>query len=440
MLSGVVINPPIILDKFPGDIAYDPENRRMYVLTGVRDSANPGEVFVIDTTTNNVIGSPISLGGQTPFAIAYDPENRRMYVAAMSPAANGTIFVIDTTTSPPSVMPNPLSFELIPLAIAYDSANRRMYVPFSPASGGTPSGAVSVIDTTTNNVIRSPITVPGIPWDIAYDSANRRMYVTGSSSVQMFERGHGTVSVIDTTTDPPSVIGSPITVGNNTTGIAYDPLHERMYATNFWSHNVSVIDTTTDPPSVIGSPITVGLNPVGIAYDPVHQRMYVTNDGSNNVSVIDTNAEIDTYYVVKDGTVSPTRYRSVIGPSNIIGGPIPVDRNPDGIAYDPVHQRMYVTNHSSDKLFVIDIGSNAQTICPKENVQHWDKIVFKVTSNDIASSANLPIDSELDVKIVDNPKEVADIKKKVLDFIHIADTPEARRAIEIISINHSIIC
>ena len=395
MLSGVVINPPIILDKFPGDIAYDPENRRMYVLTGVRDSANPGEVFVIDTTTNNVIGSPISLGGQTPFAIAYDPENRRMYVAAMSPAANGTIFVIDTTTSPPSVMPNPLSFELIPLAIAYDSANRRMYVPFSPASGGTPSGAVSVIDTTTNNVIRSPITVPGIPWDIAYDSANRRMYVTGSSSVQMFERGHGTVSVID---------------------------------------------TTTDPPSVIGSPITVGLNPVGIAYDPVHQRMYVTNDGSNNVSVIDTNAEIDTYYVVKDGTVSPTRYRSVIGPSNIIGGPIPVDRNPDGIAYDPVHQRMYVTNHSSDKLFVIDIGSNAQTICPKENVQHWDKIVFKVTSNDIASSANLPIDSELDVKIVDNPKEVADIKKKVLDFIHIADTPEARRAIEIISINHSIIC
>jgi DNA-binding beta-propeller fold protein YncE len=442
MSAGIVINPPIILDKFSGGIAYEPVNRRMFVSAGTSPDISPGKVFVIDTTTNTVIGSPISLSGWIPMDISYEPVNKRMYVIASDPSGrSGGFFVIDTTTTPPSVG-NPISLGMIPGGIAYEPVHQRMYVTTYPLSGTT--GNVSVIDTTTTtpSVIGDPINVPRLPIGIAYEPVHQRMYVISTGSELMHERGHGTVSVIDTTTATPSVIGNPISVGNNALYVAYDPLHERMYVTNFWSHNVSVIDTTTATPSVIGNPISVGVNPADIEYDPVHQRMYVTNDGSNNVSVIDTNTVIDTYYVVDEvkRTVSPTRYISVIGPSNVIGSPIPVDRSPDGIEYDPVHQRMYVTNLNSDTLFVIDIGSNAQTICPKENIQHWDKIVFKITSADIARKANMPVDSELDIKILDNPKEVSDIKKKVLDFLHIADKPEARSAIRIISINHTIIC
>ena len=48
-----------------------------------------------------------------------------------------------------------------------------------------------------------------------------------------------------------------------------------MYVTDSGEGTVSVVDTTTN--TVIGNPITVGDEPDDIAYDPVNKRMYVTN-------------------------------------------------------------------------------------------------------------------------------------------------------------------
>jgi len=126
-------------------------------------------------------------------------------------------------------------------------------------------------------------------------------------------------------------------------------------------------------------------------------------------------------------------------PSYVIGSTIPVDRNPDGIAYDPVHQRMYVTNTGSDTVFVIDIGSNARTICPQANIQHWDKIVFKVNFPDIAMNANLPVGSELDIKILDNPKEVSYIRKGSWNLYIFLTRPKPDKDL-IIGVDHTIIC
>jgi YVTN family beta-propeller protein len=74
-------------------------------------------------------------------------------------------------------------------------------------------------------------------------------YITNQSS--------GTVSVIDTVTN--TVVGSPIGVGSNPSGVAVTPDGSRVYVTNFGSNNVSVIDTATN--AVVGSPITVGSRP-----------------------------------------------------------------------------------------------------------------------------------------------------------------------------------
>src|SRR5215210_6436062 len=141
---------------------------------------------------------------------------------------------------------------------------------------------------------------------------------------------------------------------------------------------------------VINPPITLDKLPGDIAYYPENRMMFVLTGAGGSINpgkvfVIDTAA------------------------NNVIGTSISLrERTPIGIAYEPVNRRMYVTNFSSDTVFVIDIGSNAQRICAKENIQHWEKIVFKVTSVHIASSANLPVDSELDIKVLDNPKEVSD--------------------------------
>ena len=114
------------------------------------------------------------------------------------------------------------------------------------------------------------------PFGIAYDPVHERMFVANI--------GTTTVSIIDTNTN--TVIGSPISVGDAPSDIAYDEVNERMYVTNFFDDTVSVIDTTTN--TVIDT-ITVGDGANGIEYDPVHDRMYVTNAAAATVSVIDTN-------------------------------------------------------------------------------------------------------------------------------------------------------
>ena len=56
---------------------------------------------------------------------------------------------------------------------------------------------------------------------------------------------------------------------------------------------------------------------------------------------------------------------------------------------------MYVTNYLDSNTFVINIGSNAQIICPGNNLKHWDKIIFKVTSADIATKSDMPLKSRI---------------------------------------------
>ena len=65
-------------------------------------------------------------------------------------------------------------------------------------------------------------------------------------------------------------------------------------------------------------------------------------------------------------------------------------------------------------------------VCPAKDVQHWDKIVFMITSPDIARRVNLTVNTELDIKVLDDPHKVSDVKQKVLDFLKIPTVPKAR--------------
>jgi YVTN family beta-propeller protein len=72
------------------------------------------------------------------------------------------------------------------------------------------------------------------------------------------------LEVIDTSSQ--RVIGSPVVVDKMPYAIAFDPVHNRMYVTNFQSDAVSVIDTNTN--TIVGSPLVVGKSPVAIAFAP----------------------------------------------------------------------------------------------------------------------------------------------------------------------------
>ena len=108
------------LGNGPSGIAYDPENKKIYVTNTADDT-----VSVINTTTNTVVGSPIRVGN-VPNDIAYDPENKRMYVVNRD---DDTVSVIDTTTN--TVIGNPIRVGNIPWGIAYHDQEvnkKKMYV------------------------------------------------------------------------------------------------------------------------------------------------------------------------------------------------------------------------------------------------------------------------------------------------------------------------
>jgi hypothetical protein len=77
-------------------------------------------------------------------------------------------------------------------------------------------------------------------------------------------------------------------------------------------------------------------------------------------------------------------------------------------------------------------------VCSQNNVQHWDKIIFAIIDPDLAKKVNLTANTELDIKVLDDPHKVADIKQKVIDFLNVPNAP--KKAIQILDVEYAIIC
>jgi len=81
-------------------------------------------------------------------------------------------------------------------------------------------------------------------------------------------------------------------------------------------------------------------------------------------------------------------------------------------------------------------------------VLHFDKIIFMVgtgqltpaTPADFNQLNAIPRLSELDIKVKDDPKTVADLKSKVLTFLGAAITPTNRALIRIVDVEYAVIC
>jgi hypothetical protein len=94
----------------------------------------------------------------------------------------------------------------------------------------------------------------------------------------------------------------------------------------------------------------------------------------------------------------------------------------------------------SDELDITTIPeTDIQTnVCAQGNVQHWDKIVFMILDPKLASKANVTSNTELDIKVLDDPREVADLKQKILNFIGAPN--ENKSSIKIVDVEYAIIC
>ncbi len=156
---------------------------------------------MIDTETNQVLGTPIGVG-TTPIPIAITPDGKRAYVANYE---ENSVSVIDTETN--AVIGSPIKVGIEPWGIAITPDGKDAYV------ANEQEESVSVIDTETNQVVGAPITVGSEPYVVTITPDGKTAYVANF--------GTDTVSVIDTQTN--EVEGSPITVGDAPAAIAIPP-------------------------------------------------------------------------------------------------------------------------------------------------------------------------------------------------------------------------
>jgi len=86
-------------------------------------------------------------------------------------------------------------------------------------------------------------------------------------------------------------------------------------------------------------------------------------------------------------------------------------------------------------------------------VLHFDKIIFMITGKLVAANSAdqpaldaVPLNTELDIKVKDNPKTVADLKGKVLTFLGALPNSTAaapnqnRSSIQIINVEYAVVC
>jgi YVTN family beta-propeller protein len=282
--TNTVVGSPITVGLTPRGVAVTPDGSKVYVAYG-----DSNTVSVIDTATNTVVGSPITVGG-SPFGVAVTPDGSKVYVTNFF---DNTVSVIDTATN--TVVGSPITVGRGPIGVAVTPDGSKVYV----VNRG--SKTVLVIDTATNTVVGSPIPLPDEAGGFSGNFAFGVAVTPNGSKVYVTDTTINAVSVIHTATN--TVVGSPITVGRFPQGVAVTPDGSKVYVTNNGDGTVSVIATATN--TVVGSPITVGNNPLGVAVTPDGSKVYVTNLGNG----------------VSPGTVSviATATNTVVGPPIIVG-------------------------------------------------------------------------------------------------------------------------
>ncbi|MGA9597330.1 MAG: hypothetical protein WBV06_14310, partial [Acidimicrobiia bacterium] len=94
-----------------------------------------------------------------------------------------------------------------------------------------------------------------------------------------------------------------------------------------------------------GSWTTTAPGPSGIAFNEDHGTLFVVDTDRNNYDAFDSDGGIDLWEMEPDGTVVAT-------------GALPTEE-PTGVDYDPATNRLFVTSDSPNRIYVIDLGSNA---------------------------------------------------------------------------------
>ena len=164
------------------------------------------------------------------------------------------------------------------------------------------------------------VTVGNNPTGIAVNPVSGNFYVTNYNDA--------TVSIVSNAT---YAVLATLPVGRCPSGIAYDGARSKMYVADACAATLTVINATLN--SVVGT-VQVGQGPVAVAYDPAQNEIMVANSGANTMSVVNDRLD-ESIATVSVGT------------------------DPTGIAYDAGHGLVYVANTAGNSVTVVAASSNS---------------------------------------------------------------------------------
>jgi len=264
----------------------------------------PGDVSVIDITTNTVVDTVVV--GAHPMGISITPNGDFAYTSNFN---DNNVSVIDIALDSVTVT---IDVGTAPFGIAITPDGAFAYVT------NISSNNVSVIDITTNTVVAT-VSVGTQPRGLAITPDGSFAYVANRLS--------NNVSVIDIATN---IVVATFAVGSEPWDVAITPGGEFAYIANDGSKDISVIATATD--TVIAT-VTIGFNLGSIAITPDGAFVYATNWNGNNLSVIATS-------------------------TNTVTDTIIVGTGSEDVAFTPDGTLAYVVNAVSETVSVIAIATN----------------------------------------------------------------------------------
>jgi YVTN family beta-propeller protein len=382
-----------------GPILWDQDNGELYVA-----DCDTNDLVVYNGTSELQIGRVFIGGGAgaCPQAIAYDPENREIYVAACTNA----IAIVNSSSN--RYVEN-VTIESVACSIAFDPETGNIYaggwvnsnlsvlngtsnqftgtigvgvtgdVVYDPATGDlacTEGGVVAFVDPGSGKLVGKATAGNGA-YNIVYDPADGNLYTSNF--------GDGTVSVINGTTEV--VVGS-FTVGVYPEGLTVDTRRNILYVANdgnpygvynqygfyYEDSSVSIVNLTTD--RTIRT-VAVALSADGAEYDPASDDVFIA--AGTQIPIFSASSQ--------------NQSRTLV-----------IGASPDATLYDPANGMLYVTDLSNYCVWVIDVATvsvvthvqvgawpDALALDSVDgelfvtNQQSWSISVINVTTNEVVA-------------------------------------------------------
>jgi len=296
----------------------------------------PPVVSIISAAERQVVATVPMSAGPTD-AVAYDSGAGEIFVSNYE--TNAVSVICDGTTNcgqPVGSHPLDQVIQVIdvgvdPLGLAYDKSTGEVFVANSMSNTvSVICDGVGICGANNRFMVVATVGVGNGPVDVAWDSLDGRVFVTNSGLNT--GPGSNTVSVICDGSVPAcgraySVL-SPVAVGDDPAGIAYDPTLDEVFVANFDIGNVSVINCSSD---LVKTSIDLGViySPYAVAYDTVLKEVFVANALPGDMSVISTASDA------------------------VVGGPTDLGSLPEGITYDAVLGEVFVANLGSNNVSVV---------------------------------------------------------------------------------------